>query len=531
MEEKITGKTPLPRPITDPEAFFSRLFRAVPKHIRLCFVSSVFLGLVVHMYMFTNKFLNHDDLGHLFGSDYGAASGRWLLPWVLKLDGDFSLPWLIGVLSVLMLALSACLIVSVMKLRRPLSVVITSALVVSFPPVASTFAYMFSADAYFLGLALACLAAYLTDRYPFGFLGGVAAITLSLGIYQGYFGVAAFLMLGALVLYTLEGEMPIRDLLLRALRSFAALAGALVIYFVIVKITSLKYPLVDYMGISNMGHINPADIPRLVLSAYREYIHFFLYNSNSVHFGFLKYAFLLTAAATVFLIVLTGIRERLSPIRWLLLAFLAAIFPLAGNLIFLMAADTLPHMLMLYGMLGVLIAPLAVTDASYARSTEHTGSVFHTLSALCCWVIVLTLSISAYSYAVFSNEAYLKMDLSYRQAYAYSNRLLSAIESSEDYAAGVPIVLVGSELGAAYEPTPELDGIELTGVMDMKHLLTAYTYDNFLKRFLGVSGEIYDTQSELSQQFACRAEVECMRCYPGEGFIQKLDGYLVVKLG
>ena len=92
------------RALKTPYNCASRLWRRIPGYIRLTFASAVALGLVTHLYMFTNKLTNHDDIGHLFIADYGTASGRWLLPSILGLDGNFSMPWLIGLLSILCLA-------------------------------------------------------------------------------------------------------------------------------------------------------------------------------------------------------------------------------------------------------------------------------------------------------------------------------------------------------------------------------------------------------------------------------------------
>lgn len=530
MDKKIKSRKAGRHEIVAPETLAEKIRGKVPPYIKLCFASSVILGLVIHMYMLTNKLPNHDDIGHLFGSDYGTASGRWLLPGVLGLDGDLSMPWLIGVISVLLLALSACLIAAVMRIRTPVSVVVLSALVVSFPAVASTFVYMFSADAYFLSFALACLSAFLTDRYRFGFIGGAAVLVLSLGIYQGYLGVSAFLMLGALILYVLEGKMPLKEVWLRALKSAAVLALGVVGYMLIVKLSTLNEPLVDYMGIADMGKLSLSEIPALVKRAYLSYPHFFLWNSMGAHFGFLKYAFWLTAAATVFLIAVTGIRGKLNWQRWLVLVFFIIIYPLAGNLIYLMTPDASPHMLMLYGLVGMLTAPLSAVNA-YNDEGKRSSFGQAQISSLCCWVITISLALTSYSYALFSNEVYLKLQLTYEQTFAYSVRLVNAIETSEYYSEDSIVMLIAVEPGqAAHNPTPELDSIQITGTANMQELINSYTYGRYLNRYAGLKNEVYDTQHEYSMDFAKRDEVLALSCYPSEGCITRLDGYIVVRL-
>ena len=153
------------------------------------------------------------------------------------------------------------------------------------------------------------------------------------------------------------------------------------------------------------------------------------------------------------------------------------------------------------------------------------------ISAICCWVITLSLSLTAYSYAIFTNEVYFKLQLSYEQAYAYSLRLISSIESSEHYAEDSIVMLVSAQPGqAAYNPTPELDSIQLTGVADMQGIVNSYTYGRYLNSFLGFKNTVYDTQHEYSREFAERNEVADLPCYPAEGCITYLDGYIVVRL-
>ena len=87
-----------------PDQALGRLWAKTPGYIRLTCAAALVLGLAAHLFMFTNKLPNHDDVGHLFSATYGTASGRWLLPLILRLDGNYSMPWLIGLLALLCLA-------------------------------------------------------------------------------------------------------------------------------------------------------------------------------------------------------------------------------------------------------------------------------------------------------------------------------------------------------------------------------------------------------------------------------------------
>jgi len=507
-----------------PEACLADLWKGIPQYIRLTYAAAVVLGLATHLYMFTNKLPNHDDLQHLFSATYGTASGRWLLPLVLRLDGPFSTPWLIGMVSVLCLAGTACFTVSLLRIRRPLGCILTAAVMVAFPTVTATLTYMFTADAYFLSLMLAAFGAYAAVRLRHGKIPGFLAIVLSMGIYQSYLGVAAVLMVGALLFEVLDGKRSFKELFLEGVRLLGTLAASVAVYMIIVRITSRHVGLVDYMGISDMGKLSLRELPHLIYLSYKNYFLFFLRDSSHCHFGFLKYAFAAAALCCAALGVLLLRQRRLGIARTALVLALAAAYPLAGGLVYIMVPGGGIHMLMLYGLSYILIAPIALVNYT---ETDLREISWRPLQAAAGWVVLLTIALTAFSYAVTANTAYLKIDLSLRQCTSYSTRLLGKIESCEGYRRGMPVLLVGSKIREAeLSPTPELDGIQFTGVLDLGGYRTAYTYNLFLRCYMGFAGTVYLDGGEMAQL----PSVQAMPLYPEAGSIQVIDDMVVVKL-
>jgi len=490
------------------------------------------LGFAAHMFAFTNKLPNHDDIAHLFEADYGTYSGRWLLPAVLDLDGSFSVPWLIGILGLLCLAGTVCLTAALLRIRRPLECVVTAGLMTAFPTVAGTYCYMFTADAYFLGLLLAAFGAWAASRMPkAGIPIGAAAVCLSMGIYQSYFPVAAALCVGTLIFDTLDGEMSFKELVIKGIKQVAALALGMAAYMVIVKITTRETGLADYMGLSTMGQLRLSELPGLIMRCYREYIYFFLRNETGIHFRFVKYLIPLTGLCTAALLILLLLRRRLGAARSLLVIVLVILYPLAGHLIYIMTAGGDIHDLMRYG--TVLLPVAAVALAGYAcRAYLELSVPAQWFRAVACWAILGSMALTAYSYMAADNRIYLKMELSYEQAYAYSNRLLAAVENCGDYRRGMPVALVGSSVieQSAMYPTPQLDSINITGAVSMRDLRGCYTYGGFLRFYLGFPDPVYLDDSEQVKALAELPEVAAMPLYPQQGSIKVIDGTVVVKL-
>lgn len=524
-----------------PNMAIKHCWQKVPEYIRWTFVMAVVMGFITHMFAFTNDLLNHDDIYHLFQCVYGAQSGRWFLPSVLQWDGTYSMPWLIGVLSILCLAFTACFTVSLLRIRGYLSIFLVVTLLVAYPTVAATFTYMFTADAYFFGLCLAAFAAYAAARMPrMGVPLGVVALILSLGIYQSYFPVAAVLMVGALLFDTLDGEVPLGRLILRGVKMVTTLGVAIVAYILIAKwVMRSSGGLTDYMGISEMGHLSLSQLPALIAQCYRAYGDYFWNNNVGLIFGFVKPLLLVALVMAVVLLFALITRKSVSVSHAVLAVVLALCYPLAGDLIHVMVAGGSVHDLMLYGTVYMLVLPLALMSYTEAHLAEF-GDVRRMVTVFVSWVIVGCLAFAGYSYIVADNKAYLKMTVSRDELTAYSNRLLSAVEQTPGYTPGMTLVLVGSSV---VEPTftekmPELSEIWLVGVLDAGQLRAKYSYGEFLKYYMAYPGEVYQTNSSenlpeasaTAKSLAASSQVAAMPNYPAKNSIQIIDGYVVVKL-
>ena len=61
------------------------------KTLVFCILVTLILGMLVHGYMLSNKFYNHDDLDKIVGDMNVIETGRWFLFAPAYLETDFSL--------------------------------------------------------------------------------------------------------------------------------------------------------------------------------------------------------------------------------------------------------------------------------------------------------------------------------------------------------------------------------------------------------------------------------------------------------
>ena len=98
---------------------------------KTAFLSACFLGVLTHIYIFTNLILNHDSVWRLFYDNANLGLGRWSLQLLSEFSTRFQLPVVIAVISILMMALTAGVTVSVLDISNKVTAVLISAL--SFP--------------------------------------------------------------------------------------------------------------------------------------------------------------------------------------------------------------------------------------------------------------------------------------------------------------------------------------------------------------------------------------------------------------
>lgn len=222
-----------------PAQAFGALYRKIRREWKTAFLTCFVLGLLIHMPILLSDIPNHDGLDSMYFDQNMITSGRWFLTVACGFSSYFTLPWLIGILGLCFLSCGAAALCELLEVRKTWAVMLVSGLLVSFPALASTFAYVYTLDGYMLALLLSVLSVLFTKKRKFGFVPGAFCLAFSMGIYQGYLSFAMILSVYALwMLFAGEeaDERPSwRDRLSGALRYlYMGVLGA-GLYFVILQ--------------------------------------------------------------------------------------------------------------------------------------------------------------------------------------------------------------------------------------------------------------------------------------------------------
>lgn len=503
-----------------PQELLKKCKKNIKSEWKLAFLAAVVIGLLVHLPIIMADIPNHDGLDSMYFDQNMITSGRWFLTVACGLSSYYSLPWLIGVLVLLYLGLTAAVLVEFLQVRSRISVVLISGLLVTFPALASTFAYVYTMDGYMLALLLAVLSVLLTDRFKWGFLAGAVCLAFSMGTYQAYLPFAVLLSIYGILMIAM-GEGSIGSKFRKGLRYlYMGIIGAGLYYVILQILLKLQGKELDtYQGISGMVDTQRSGLLEIVKNMYRDFLAFTLKGNvlfNNIYSTIAVIVLVLLAAAVLVRLVI-GRKWWKSVWFYLIVAVLAVGLPLATNLILLISPDVTYHLLMRYQWVIYLVCLVAFAD-NYG-SGKAVGN----------WGLLLAAGVMVFNYAVTDNIGYSNLEKRYEKTYAYCVRLLDRIEQTEGYYQGIPIAMVGV-VGDEEYPLTDITQSVTAGMIGIPGDILLYTgrnYQIFMQHYLGATLNILPAEAMEEAYYA--DFYRNMPGFPGEGSIQIVDGIMYIK--
>ena len=497
------------------------------ENIIIPFLTTIVVGLIAHFPVMINNFPNADAMGSLYFDQNMVTSGRWFLTVACGISSYFDLKWVNGVLSLLYLALSAVVLVKFFEVKSKIVMGIISALLVTFPAVCATFAYMYTADGYFLALWFAFLAVYLTKKYKkIGWLFGGILLSFSMGTYQAYLAAAILLCLFDLILSCAQNEK-VKDILLRGVRflMMGVLGGGL--YFVILKIClKAQGKVLDtYQGINTMGKISLSSLPGMIANAYQDFLGFARNGKIFVLNGFsLAAVVLLFGVALLAVLMIMAHTKAIK--KWyqsLLIVLFVLLIPLGANIILLISAEAFYHLLMrlqwgLFPIFALVCVEKGLsTEEGKVKGIAYLAGLAGAL--LFVWQFILS-----------DNIAYFNMNERYEKTYAYCLRLADRIEQTEGYHVGMPVMMIGV-LDEDKYPVTDITGAvteRIFGTTGDMLIYKAEQYQAFMSHYLNVSLNVITDEKTIVDIYHSDAYRE-MDSFPAKDSVKVVDGILYVK--
>lgn len=486
---------------------------------RLAFIAAFVCGLLIHLPAMLMDVPNHDGLSSMYFSQNMITSGRWFLGAACAVSSFYTVPWIIGLIGILELAFTAVILVRIFETDSPVGIFLISALLVSFPSLASTFAYVFTLDGYMLGLLLAVLAVYAVKKDHF-ILGGIS-LAFSMGIYQAYLPFAMLLSIYCIWDVMIKNEKGSVRKCLNYL--YMGMGGAILYYALLMILLKAEGKVLDtYQGIDNLSGGGMSGRFLVLPDIYKDFVKF------SLSRGFMtgtasEIAGLALAVCTVVSVILLVIKNGLYKKFWFYWVGLLTLVlvPVSANVVLLITPDVKYHLIMRYQwvlawMICVVLCDRCVRGESKLRTAVSWGAALAALS-----VII--------SYAVSVNIGYTNLQRKYEKTYAYALRLLDRIENTEGYYQGIPVVIMGV-IGDDENPPTEFTSpvtSEMIGLEGDYLLYTGPNYEAFIRHYLGANLNI--VSMDQNPEIYYSDEYVEMESFPGKTSVKYVDGMIYVK--
>ena len=485
---------------------------------KLAFMATILLGLLIHIPVLVSDIPNHDGLHSMYFDQNMITSGRWFLTVACGLSSYFTLPWLIGVLGIVFLGFASVALTELFDTHSKEEIILLSGLLVSFPALCSTFAYVFTLDGYMLALFLAIMAVLCVKKFKHGILWGAICLALSMGTYQIYLSFAVLLCMYRLVRIFMEQGL-VKNKIKESLRYLYMGGIGVILYYVMLRILLLiqNKELDTYQGIDGMGSLFENGLVDGIKTIYADFVKFTVTGRVLVNNIFSVAAVMILAGLVLFVLA-----QVIGQRKWwkksglyLILLLMVVGSPVAANLILLISPQVNYHLLMRYQWVIFLI--IAV-DLLFSFGREKMKLVGFFAAA-----------VMIFNYGVTDNIAYSNLQKKYEKTYAYCLRLLDRIEQTEGYYQGIPIAMIGV-VGDKPYPVTDITG-EVTGPMiGMNGDVLVYTgenYQSFMKNYLGATLNFLEP-SAMDEMYYSKEYME-MDSFPGKNSIKIMDGILYIK--
>ncbi|MCD7882920.1 MAG: glucosyltransferase domain-containing protein [Lachnospiraceae bacterium] len=505
------------------------------ERVRYSFLGSFIFSMAANAFAYFNFYPQHDSLNHAmyFAGSWEVQLGRFLLPFYGKLRGTITMPWLIGMLSILFIAGSTYVVSDLLNMDTPILIILTGGILAANLCVTELCAvFMFVTDAYMLSMFLGCLGVWIIVRWQSwgGVFLSAVLFFLSFGLYQSSASVVLVLFALLLIQECAFG----RRIFLYAWRKWLRYALSLVlgVFFYVIGYKAALYlwdttPAESSNSLSSLAELGIWELLQNLKNGYKQFLGFFFCDEAGIGTATQLCNILLVCLALFFLVKLF-LQKKIRVINGLVAIGCIVLLPVMMLLMSIFMSKeaisfrTAYALFLLYPIMLSVIFHGVGDVRSTSLSSKHKRVQVVRFASLVAVCIVLFQNIR------YSNGAYTVEKILYDRTTSVMTRILEDIEEEDGYVPGETEVVV---IGGIYDGNSTIT--ELTsqysalGGFKKTSISYARTF-NSMAKLLGSKLNI--AEDSVIAEYKQMDEVSEMPAYPSNGYCQMIDERLVVKL-
>lgn len=511
-------------------------------------------GFVAHGFAFANLNLSHDSLNEFYlfdTAEWKIQLGRYAWPVLRLAMGEYvTLPWLSGIISLLLVFGAAYFTLKIFDLSSLFDVAILTGIYVTNVTITACIA-SYSEDlagdmaALFFSVCTVVLWKKSCESFSFYLFGSsIVTTVISLAFYQSYFSVSVLLIMIYSIIQLLNKEKAC-SVFKKGVYGIIILAAGFALYLLSVDfvcgITGVQLHKDGYNSISNVW-ISDGSIGLKVFQAYANVIWTFLAPTYaSISKNALSnlptvfhptpdtfWIFLRTFAnwclfiIAVMIIVKSIAKRKLGGFEIVLSLLLVALLPLAMDISYVGSGTTHDIMRFSYCLFYLFAGLLIKQEANTAPQKKQKTARIVSAIAVAMASIVLLYNIET------SNFVYVKKEIEGKATLSTMTRVLDRIEEQDSYVYGETLIaFIGTPSVQKRVPgTETIAGI--TGVKENTPITHQETYRRYFDNILQYEIHVCDRNQIIE---LCNNDiVKSMPVFPNRGSIQTIDGVIVAKM-
>ena len=490
-------------------------------------------GFLAHGFMMTNLSISHDAVFNFYDElpahQHQIELGRFMEPLYRELTGSCLLmPWSLGLVAFFWLGTAVFLVCRLFDLSGRWEVLLTAGIMtvnISVTATAAAYEPWLAADMFTLLMAVFgvwCWRLYGKSHRISRLALGMAAVIISLAIYQSYLSVTVVLII----------MLSIQDLIMKknegggvkVFQDGCAGAGMIaaggIVYYILMLLSSiLSYvPLLEgkHDSVTNLWDNQETILQRALYCLKEAITHFFAKDENIYPYPVIWAANFLIGCVGICLAVclVRQIRGELQKGEWLLLALLVVALPFAAYMVRLL--NPYVHDLMVYSVWLLYMFPILLSKWTYKcnwRWGKYSGAV------------VILISFILFSLIQTDNAVYVKKRVESEATLSLMTEVMAEVERTEGYVPGETELIFAGDITKILRPMPGMDRIKgISGNNKPTAIVDPNIYQEYFNHvMLRKANFIYEKDAGKWQ------EVQKMPAYPQAGYVRMVDGIVVVK--
>lgn len=514
--------------ILSPEKFIEKIkthFDKTDKHI---FITTLLVGLITNFYFFISRGVAPDTLTNIpehFSDAWEISLGRFFLQFFDNARFGFVNQLLIVFLSLIFIAAFLIVVRKIFKIKSKIILFLLTFIFATAPQFTETYEFLYCADAYTFALLFSAVAVYATTKIDklksskkYLLLAIVSTIIVC-AIYQAYLGV----LLGLLVIYAIKLTLEkspksvLKYFIKSAILIFLGICAYYVLFRIICKLTGIRPS--GYKGADSLGIGTIKALPESIKSAFEDFYLFFFKDGNIInnsYYGrFIIYGILFT---TFIIATLSNLREKRGYIsKSILLILLLAVFPIAVNIMNLVAPGTRTFLVTGPGLLTTFILFAIMID----NLTENS------FNNLIKYISYITLFILGWTFILANIRTYIVRENQVVEFEQILKNVYSEAVSLDDYQKDLPF-LFSYNIQTPAKDIEKTNGAVTTCNISWEAYYGTTRYDYFYEQYLGVK-DLKFADNETYEKIVNTNEFKNMPVYPEKGYAKIIDGIIVVK--